>query len=213
MVKIIKVDPKSPARKDLEKAAKLIEKGGLVVYPTETVYGLASDACSDESVARAFEAKSRSLEKPISVAVSSLEMARKVGKITPEAEILLREFLPGPLSIVVAARSNLSTYLSAGTGKVGIRVPKHPVAQKLIKEFGGPITSTSANISGRRAPTSARAALGQLRDRVDLVIDSGETPIRRPSTVVDVTGEELEVIREGPISAKEIKAALDQNPP
>lgn len=212
MVEVVEVDSKAPSRRAIERAARIIKKGGLVIYPTETVYGLAADAKSDEAVARVFEAKSRPLENPISVAVSSLEMASEVGEISSRAGKLFHEFTPGPLSIILKARSNLSGLLSAGTGKIGIRFPDHLVAQKLIDEFGGPITSTSANISGRSAPLTAQNALDQLRDHVDFVIDSGSVRICRPSTVVDATGEALEIIREGPISAERLKAALNRSP-
>ncbi|KXB08268.1 hypothetical protein AKJ58_00450 [candidate division MSBL1 archaeon SCGC-AAA385D11] len=210
MVEVAEVDSEAPSRSVIERAARIIKEGGLVIYPTETVYGLAADARSDEGVARVFEAKSRPLENPISVAVSSLEMAGEAGEISSRAGRLFREFMPGPLSIIVKARSSLSKLLSAGTGKIGIRFPDHLAAQKLIEEFGEPITSTSANISGRPAPFTAQDALDQLGDHVDFAIDSGSVRICRPSTVVDATGEELEIVREGPISVEKLKAALDR---
>lgn len=208
MTEIIKIDPDSPEKETLEIAAETIRAGKLVVYPTETVYGLGADATSDGAVSQVFNAKLRPLDNPISVAVNSLEMARRVGEIPSRVEGLFAGILPGPLSFIVRARSGLSESVSAGTGKIAIRVPSHKVALKLIGKVGGPITSTSANVSGEPAPKTAEEALGQLRNRVDLILDADPASIGKPSTVIDVSGERLKVIREGPIPAAEVRKVL-----
>ncbi|MDI6884182.1 MAG: L-threonylcarbamoyladenylate synthase [Hadesarchaea archaeon] len=207
-VKILKVGKKAPASRAITKAAAVVKAGGLVVYPTETVYGLGADACSDEAVAKVFAAKVRPLESPISVAVSSIEMARQVAELTPVAETLLKKFAPGPLTVVVKAKPTVSKLLTSGTGKVGIRVPDHPAALRLIEFAGGPITTTSANVSGGPPPTTVKEALGQLGDKIDLALDAGRCELRTPSTVVDLSTKHLKILREGPITGGDIRKAL-----
>ena len=208
MVKILNIDGRSPQVDVIVEAAATIRAGGLVIYPTETVYGLGADACSDEAVAKVFAAKVRPIEDPISIAVSSLEMARQFTQLTHKAEAIFKKFLPGPLTVILRAKPTISKLLTAGTGKIGVRVPDHPVALKLLDFVGGPITSTSANISGRPAPSTAREALDQLGKSVDLAIDAGRCKLGVPSTVVNLTVEPLEILREGPVTREKIRKAL-----
>jgi L-threonylcarbamoyladenylate synthase len=161
MVKILEVKPNANVDAITE-AASAIRAGGLVIYPTETVYGLGADASSSKAVDKIFKLKGREAEKPIPIAVNSIDMARQVAEITPAAEVLFTKLLPGPLMIVARAKPDISKLITAGTGKVGIRVPNHPVALKLIDFVGGPITSTSANLSGKPAPLTVREAIEQL---------------------------------------------------
>lgn len=208
MVEILSVKEEKPDSEKLGRAAEVVKSGDLVVYPTETVYGIAADASSDEATAKVFKAKARPLEKPISVAVDSLSMAYYVGKVTSQEEILIEEFLPGPLTVLVETRPAVSEILSAGTGKIGIRVPDNSAALELIKTVGGPITSTSANVSGNPAPARLDEAIDQLENHVELALDVGELPIGEPSTVVDVTGEDIRILREGPVSESDIRSVL-----
>lgn len=208
MVQVIDVDQQKSSEGVLRKAADVLRDGGLVVYPTETVYGLGANAFSDVASARVFKAKSRSLEKPISVAVSSLLMAHSVGVIDNRTESLIKEFLPGPLTVVVCSQSSISNVLTAGSGKIGIRIPDHPVALKLIEIFDGPITATSANLTGKPAPFSVDEALAQLGESIDIALDSGTVSGEEPSTVVDLTGEEIEVLREGPVPVSDIRMII-----
>ena len=207
---VLRVNPERPEPERIRTAAKIIREGGLVVYPTETVYGLGANARSDEAVARVFRVKVRALEDPIPVAVSSIEMAREVSEIGPTAERLAGRFLPGPLTLILPAKPTISELVTAKTGKVGIRIPDHRVAHELIELFGAPITSTSANLSGKPAPSTAREALEQLGNRVDAVFDSGRCAYARPSTVVDLTLHPPRVLREGPIGTEEIKRVLNR---
>lgn len=205
MVKIFEVDPKRPKIRAIAEAATTIRSGGLVIYPTETVYGLGADACSDEAVAKVFAAKARPLEDPIPVAVNSFELAQRIAELTPIAELAFKKFLPGPLTVVVKAKpKKISKLVTAGTENIGIRVPDHPVVLKLIEFVGGPITATSANLSGKLAPIAIREALEQLGKRVDVALDSGKCKLGTPSTVVDLSSGLPRVLREGPISRKEL---------
>jgi len=208
MVKILNIDGRSPQVDVIVEAAATIRAGGLVIYPTETVYGLGADACSDEAVAKVFAAKVRPIEDPISIAVSSLEMARQFTQLTHKAEAIFKKFLPGPLTVILRAKPTISKLLTAGTRKIGVRVPDHLVALKRLDFVGGPITSTSANISGRPAPSTAREALDQLGKSVDLAIDAGRCKLGVPSTVVNLTVEPLEILREGPVTREKIRKAL-----
>jgi len=179
------------------------------VYPTETVYGLGADACSNEAVAKVFITKTRPLEDPIPVAVNSLELAHRIAELTPIADLAFKKFLPGPLTLVVKAKpGKISELVTAGTENVGIRVPDHPVALKLIEFVGGPITATSANLSGKPAPISLRGALEQLGKHIDVALDSGKCKRGMPSTVLDLSSDPPRILREGPISEKEISRIL-----
>jgi L-threonylcarbamoyladenylate synthase len=209
MVKILNIDGRSPQVDVIVEAAATIRAGGLVIYPTETVYGLGADACSDEAIAKVFAAKVRPIEAPISIAVSSLEMARQFTQLTHKAKAIFKKFLPGPLTVILRAKPTISKLLTAGTRKIGVRVPDHPVALKLLDFVGGPITSTSANISGRPAPSTVKEALVQIGKSIDLAIDAGRCKLRAPSTVVDLTVEPFEVLREGPVTVKEIRKAFE----
>jgi L-threonylcarbamoyladenylate synthase len=209
MVKILDIDGRSPQVDVIVEAAAAIRAGGLVVYPTETVYGLGADACSDEAVAKVFVVKVRPMEDPISIAVSSLEMARRFTQLTHKAEAVSKKFMPGPITVILKAKPTISKLLTAGTGKVGVRVPDHPVALKLLDFVGGPITSTSANISGRPAPSTVREALDQLGKSVDLAVDAGICRLGVASTVVDLTVEPFEILREGPVTREKIRKALE----
>lgn len=209
MVEVLKVDGHNPDPEELKRVCEAIYASELVVYPTETVYGLGADATSDEAVGKVFKAKSRPLEEPISVAVDSLSMSYQVGKIYLEEEKLIRKFLPGPLTIIVEARPLVSNLLLGGTEKIGIRIPDQPVTLKLIEIVGGPITSTSANITGHPAPIEVGEAVEQLGDFVEYAIDAGSSSIGESSTVVDMTGDDLRIIREGPISESEIRSVIE----
>jgi len=209
MAKIFEVNLKSPEIRAISEAATTIRTGGLVLYPTETVYGLGADACSDEAVAKVFVAKARPLENPIPVAVNSLELAQQIAELTPIAELVFKKFLPGPLTVVVKAKpKKISKLVTGGTENIGVRFPDHPVVLKLIDFVGGPITATSANLSGKSAPITIREALEQLGKRVDVVLDSGKCRLGAPSTVVDLSSDAPRVLREGPISRKELSKIL-----
>lgn len=209
MVKILEVYSRSPGVEAIAEAAATIRVGGLVVYPTETVYGLGADACSDEAVAKVFAAKTRPLEDPIPVAVNSFELAHQIAELTPIAELAFKKFLPGPLTLVVKVKPRkISKLVTAGTENVGIRVPDHPAALKLIEFVGGPITATSANLSGKPAPIALRGALEQLGEHVDLALDSGKCKLGTPSTVLDLSSGSPRILREGPISERELSRIL-----
>ncbi len=165
----------------IERAVQVLMHDGLVVYPTETVYGLGADALSDEAIRSVYDSKHRSLAQPISIAVADLEMLSAVARLTPLAEEFVERFLPGPYTILVEARPLLPCQLHCGTGLIGIRMPVHPIAAELLTRFDAPITATSANIHGAPEP----ATVNDIHCYRDFTIDAGRLP-GNPSTVVDL---------------------------
>ena len=184
----------------IEKAVSVLKHDGLVIYPTETVYGLGADAFSDEAIQKVYEAKGRNFSKPISIAVSDFEMLAAVARVDSRMQEFIEAFLPGPVTVVVPARGMVPDTLTGGTGMIGIRIPAHDLALQIIGRFDAPITATSANPSGAKDPrTPDECAVPH-----DLLIDGGMLP-GTPSTVVDLTT--CTVLREG-ADVKKIRAFL-----
>jgi L-threonylcarbamoyladenylate synthase len=193
---------------DIEKAAKVIGDGGIVVYPTETVYGLGADPFSKESIMKVFEAKGRSKAMPLSVAVRDFKDAGRIGVVNKAAKALASKFMPGPITIIIEKSEGLPYELTSGLGTIGIRVPDHPIAIKLIG-LAGPITATSANISGQESPRSYREASAQMSGRVGLILDGGACKVGKESTIVDVSKEgTFSIVREGAIGKDMIGKVL-----
>ena len=175
-------------------AAKILLEGGTAVYPTETVYGIGASVFIPGAVDRVFEIKGRSRNMPLSVAVASFEMMEAVASIDEEDRPILREILPGPVTVLLERRPDLSGAVTAGSAQVGIRYPDHPVALELIG-LAGPITSTSANLSGRPPPASLEELDPEIGRAVDVVLDGGRSQYATPSTLIDLRSGR--VIREG----------------
>ena len=165
----------------IDRAVQVLNHDGLVVYPTETVYGLGADALSDEAIRSVYDSKHRPLSQPVSIAVADIEMLSAVCRLTPLAEEFIERFLPGPYTILVEARPLLPAQLHCGTGLIGIRLPVHPIATELLKRFDAPITATSANTHGAPDP----ATINDVHCYRDFTIDGGRLP-GIPSTVVDL---------------------------
>ncbi|MBU6422926.1 MAG: threonylcarbamoyl-AMP synthase [Chloroflexota bacterium] len=177
-------------------AAKALTRGEVVAFPTDTVYGVAAVRGREEAL---FVAKGRPEDRPIPVLLSDASQLETSGIVTPSARALAGRFWPGPLTIVVAV---------PGRGTVGFRVPASDLARRLIAASGGELPVTSANLSGRPDARTAEEVIAQLDGRIALVLDGGRTPGGVPSTVVDCTGPEARILREGAISAREIRAAI-----
>ena len=175
-------------------AADAIRDGDLVVYPTETVYGLGADALNEAAVERVFEAKRRSRDKPISLAVPDADAALEYVRATDRERRFMREFLPGPVTLLCEKRDEVPDVLTGGRERVGVRIPDHEVALALLREVT-PVTATSANVSGRESATRVADLDDEIRDASAVVLDGGETG-GTGSTVVNV--ETGEIVREGP---------------
>lgn len=197
-------------RTTIKKAAGLLRAGGLVAFPTETVYGLGGDATNDLAVASIFSAKGRPQFNPLIVHVHDIEMAKKFVAWNDLAEKLSEKFSPGPLTFILPrlSGSEISLLASAGGDTVGIRIPAHEVARELLKEAGIPIAAPSANRSGRVSPTAARHVYEELGDVLPIILDGGECEVGIESTVVDLSGEEIILLRPGIITREQIERSL-----
>jgi len=179
----------SAASEAVERAARAVADGDLIVYPTETVYGLGADALDAEAVERVFAAKGRDRDDPLSLAVADAETALDYVHATETERAFMAEFLPGPVTVVCEKRAAVPDALTGGRDRVGIRVPDHDLARAVL-DAAGPTTGTSANVSGRGSVTSAADLDPEIRDAAAVVIDGGETP-GTESTVVDVAAGEV----------------------
>jgi len=187
---------------------RALARGKLVVFPTETLYGLGADARSDAAVERLVAVRGREAGKPILVLVRDVAMAETVAAEMPEgARRLAARFWPGPLTLVLRARPGLSAALTAGSGTIGVRAPGHPAAAAIVDGLGGPVTAPSANPPGGTPPRRLDEARAYFGDRVDVYVDGGELP-GGGSTVASVDGDELRVLRAGVVSEAALRAAL-----
>ncbi|MFG1350003.1 L-threonylcarbamoyladenylate synthase [Xanthobacter autotrophicus] len=191
-------------------AARLLAGGGLVAFPTETVYGLGADAANPEAVAALYAAKGRPAFNPLIAHTQDVASARRLGTFNRAANILAERFWPGPLTLVVpyAGGDGVCELARAGLDTVALRVPAHGDAAALIGAFGGAVVAPSANRSGHVSPTTAAHVMDDLEGRIDAVLDGGPTPVGVESTILDVTGEVPVLLRPGGLAREEIEAAL-----
>ena len=194
-----------PTDAEIIEEGKLIRQGGLVVFPTETVYGLGADGLSSDAVKAIFKAKGRPSDNPLILHVSDMEMAEKIGYINENAKKIMKEFWPGPITVIVKKKEIVPAEVTAGLGTVAIRMPKNTVARKLIEAAAVPIAAPSANLSGKPSPTAFRHAFDDMNGRVDIIIDGGDCDIGIESTVVDTTSEKVTVLRPGGVTAEMLK--------
>ncbi len=207
--KICTIDPVSPQTDLIRQAADRILRGGVVVFPTTGLYGLGSDALNAQAVSKIFAMKGRSEAKPILVLISGMDMLELlVSHVPPPARKIMDAFWPGGVTIVLKATPGLPANLTAGTGKIGVRVPAHPVAAALVQAAGIPITGTSANISGSGGCSRISEINPLLADLVDMILDAGPLKGGAGSTVVDVSSGKAHVLREGAVRNEDIFAAL-----
>lgn len=201
----------------VDKSCRMLKQGGLVVFPTETCYGIAALATDQKAVNKLLKYKRRPEGKAISIAVSDISMAEKYVVINDTARKLYRKFLPGPLTVVSKDRKKLAHGLASEQGTLGIRMPDYKFALEIVKMLGLPITSTSANVTNKKTPHKIQdifdhAGQKQLK-LIDLVIDAGELPHNPPSTVIDTTRQEMQVLRQGDINFGKNKASGTINSP
>ena len=188
-------------------AGFLMKQGGVVVYPTETVYGLGCVPSDTDASQRVCEIKQRA-DKPLPLICADIVAARKIVEMDSAAEKLAARFWPGPLTMVLPTKVKYSMWVNHGASTLGVRVSPHPVASMLAKEAGGVIVSTSANISGDEPAISASEARDIFGNKVDIIIDGGRSQGGESSTVVDLTGEEVWLLRKGPVKGEDIMAVL-----
>ncbi len=207
--KYAKVDAQKPDRATLGAAARLLRDGALVVFPTETVYGLGASATNDEAVARVFAVKERPRNNPLIVHVARIAQAQALAEgWSDDVDRLAHAFWPGPLTLVVPRSRRVSDLVTGGVDSVAIRIPAHPVARELLILAAIPIVAPSANRYQRVSPTTAQHVIDDLGDRVDLILDGGPTPLGIESTVVSLLADGPRVLRMGSISAEEIATVV-----
>jgi L-threonylcarbamoyladenylate synthase len=211
--KVIKIDVDlsdlDQLHRSLEEAARVLAAGGVVAYPTETVYGLGADAMNREAVDKLIAIKGRDPGRPLSVLVANnLEAGMLARRITKTAALLMDHFWPGPLTLVVQASKRIDSELLGGGATIGLRLSPHPVSRLLRLFSERPITATSANLSGEPPALSAADVESMLGDRVDLILDAGAAPGGEPSTVVDATGDRAVVLRTGAISLQQLERVV-----
>jgi L-threonylcarbamoyladenylate synthase len=213
--KIEKVNEASPDAKILERAARLINRGEVVVCPTDTGYAFSANALDTRAVARVFQLKGRAYSNPIHIAVSSIAEAEKYAHVSEVARYLAGRYLPGALTLVLPKKGTVPSLLVAGLNTVGIRIPKNRVILSLAEMTGRPLTATSANISGRPGSYSIEevvAQLGESLQQVALILDQGPLKVRELSTIVDLAASPPQLIRQGRISWLEVRQILKMFP-
>jgi L-threonylcarbamoyladenylate synthase len=207
--KILRASPVSCDQHAIEKAAALIKKGGLVVFPTSSFYGLGADAFMADAVESVFQVKQRDPQRPVLILIAALpDLAPLVQSIPRVATRLMAAFWPGGLTLVFEAADLLPPNLTGHSGKIGIRLASHPVAWRLIRTAGSPITGTSANLSGKDGCTDVERLAPLIRDHVDVILDAGLLQGGKGSSVVDVTVDPPRILREGAVTAEKIAATL-----
>lgn len=193
----------------IEKALAIINKGGLIAYPTETFYGLGVKFNDIEALRKLYGTKHRSWNKALPVIIGQKRMlAFVVSSITVSAEKLIEKFWPGPLTLLLSAKPHISEFITANTGKIAVRIPGESFALELAQALDFPITATSANISGMPPADNADDVVRYFKESLDIVIDCGKTHGGMPSTIVDASEEKIRIVRTGAISTEEIFAAL-----
>jgi L-threonylcarbamoyladenylate synthase len=187
----------------IKEAARTVAEGGVIVYPTDTVYGLGCSPFNQDSVKRIFSIKGERT-KPLPILASDVKEIERIAHVTDKALKLAEKFWPGPLTMVLPKKASLPSIVTRGLDSVAVRVPNHKVALELIRMSGGLLVGTSANKTGKKPPRTAADAAEQIGKEVDLIMDDGPTPIGASSTIIDLTREKLRILRQGPIKLEDI---------
>ena len=210
MPEILKIGDKNSEEIILTRAAEIIAHGGIIAYPTETFYGLGADATNEKAIQKIFAIKGRNFKNPISLIIGQTDNIYPLVQDVPQtAQKLMTAFWPGALTIVFLAANNVSPLLTAGSGKIGLRVSSHPGARGIIQRLKRPLTATSANLTGAPECTRASEVAEQIGDKIDAIVDLGDTPGTKGSTIIDVTCDPPVILREGVISREEIEKQID----
>lgn len=204
-----KIDPKVPNLNHIQEAAEILRKGGVVAFPTETVYGLGADALNPRAVAKIFAAKGRPSDNPLIVHIAQTkDLEQLVSRVPEKAWALIETFWPGPLTLILPKRDVVPEIVTAGLETVAVRMPAHPVALALIKAARRPVAAPSANLSGKPSPTAAEHVLKDLGGKIEAVVDGGRASVGLESTVLDLTAPLPTVLRPGGITLEELREVL-----
>lgn len=203
-MEIVKINPDKPEERIIKQAASIILAGGVVAYPTDTAYGLAANALSEEGIGRLFIIKHR-VQKPLPVIVDSIKMLETIAKVTVKEHALIKKYWPGALTVIFEKKETVQPFLTLGLPSIGVRIPDYKIATALVKACNKPLTSTSANITGHGncyTPECVMRMFQSEEAQPDLLLDAGELPEVPVSTVVQVTEHGVKVLREGPVKVK-----------
>ena len=203
---------KEPRAETIGDAIAALRRGDVIVFPTETLYGLGADALNPVAVRKIFQLKGRDPDNPIPMLVADRKMLDSlVAEVSPLTEKLIARFWPGPLTIVLPARRNFPGQLMNSTGGVGVRISSHPIATELVRMLGRPLTATSANPTGKPAARTVEEAISYFAGAVEIFVDGGELTSKTGSTVIEICGKEIKMIREGEITRAELNATIGEN--
>ena len=206
---ILKISPKKPDYKIITMVGEQLRAGKIIVFPTDTVYGLGCDPFNINSIQKIYSIKKRQLNMGLPVLINSIESIKHFAVINPISEKIIDKFWPGQLTIILEKHDKVPKLLTGDKDTIAIRYPDNSITISLIKELKvGGIVGTSANISGEKSPTNVKQAISQLGNRVDYYIDGGESEKKVPSTIIDLTNNKLKLIRKGPIPFNLIKSVL-----
>lgn len=194
----------------LKEASHILSSGGIGIFPTETVYGIGANALNENTLKRLYEIKKRPLSKPITLLVSNTNIINNVAEITDMEEALIKAFFPGPLTLVLKKKDNVSKLLTAGLDSVGVRMPANEIALKLIDYAGVPIATPSANISDEPAVSSFQDISKELLNKADFAIDGGTSNVGTPSTVLKMENKTPHILRQGTITLEQINEVLNK---
>jgi L-threonylcarbamoyladenylate synthase len=208
---VLKVDATKPNPEDIEKAVDVLKKGGLVAFPTDTVYGIGADVFNKDAVERIFSAKGRDSRKPLQVLIADkTDLSFIADNQSDILHRLVDKFMPGALTIVMSAKSDFPKWVTCGLDTVGVRMPANVLALEMIKAFGRPIAATSANISGMPDPKDAQQVLEYLDGKLDLILDGGAPTDNIPSTVIDISVNPPRILRHGVIPEDKLRKEIEK---
>ncbi len=192
-----------------KKAAEILNRGGVILYPTETLYGIGALATNGDAVERIFEAKGRPHGKPIPVLVKNTEMLTQIARSTPLSTSIAEKYWPGKLTILFELTAELPELITCGSGKIAIRISSHAFLQELFELINEPLTSTSANISDGLNISDPKELLETFGGKVDLIVDSGNIPASKGSTIIDLTLDPPQILRDGDVDSKTLKEFIN----
>jgi L-threonylcarbamoyladenylate synthase len=196
---------------NIRKASKVVKNGGLIIYPTDTVYGLGCNPFDVQAVKRIFETKGERKYKPLPILGSDIQHVQKIAQLNEKAMKVAKKFWPGPLTIIVPKKPSLPDIVTCGSGSVGVRIPNHSVATQLISLCDGLLVGTSANKTGHKPSKTALEAAEQLGDQVDVILDAGPAPLCQESSVLDLMLKRPKMLREGLIKLEEVLSVLESH--
>lgn len=207
--KIFTIDPVKPDQDIIIKAGKILQENKVVIFPAKCLYGVAANALNEKAVEKVFHLKKRPMTNPILILIPDKEMLKDLVTSIPEqAKKLMDAFWPGNLTLVFEAKNSIPELLTANTGKIGIRLPVHPIAKALVEKAGFPITGTSANLSGMESCHRIEKLDASIMDQADMILDAGILKGGTGSTIADVTGSRIKITREGEVTINQIKKTL-----